>query len=387
MAATQTQAPAAPQPASAATQEPASAATQKPASAAPPKPAHSDDTRIWDRWVAAWLWSIAAIVVAMVLVGGATRLTDSGLSITEWQPIMGAIPPLSEADWQAAFAKYQEIPEYKLVNKGMSLAAFKSIFWWEWGHRFLGRLIGVAFAVPLVLFWRAGALAPGLRDKLVGVLALGGLQGGIGWYMVKSGLVDRVDVSQYRLALHLTIAFLILGAVIWLALGLGRDGDTVRLRIASGAAKARAAVLAALVLLQVVLGAFVAGTKAGLSYNTWPLMDGHVVPPGLFAMSPWLLNFTENVATIQFDHRLLAYVLLALALWHLVALVRKPADAGGVRSAAVLLGALVVQAGLGIATLLAAAGSIPIGLGLAHQGFGAIVWSVTVWHLFRIRRS
>lgn len=344
------------------------------------------DERSREAWVAAWLWAIAAIVVAMILVGGATRLTDSGLSITEWRPIMGAIPPLTDADWQTAFAKYKEIPEYKLVNKGMSLDAFKTIFWWEWGHRFLGRMIGLAFALPLAVFWARGWLRPGLAPKLVGVLALGGLQGGIGWYMVQSGLVERVDVSQYRLALHLTIAFVILGAVVWLALSLGRDDHTPPPHGIVPAQLRRAKALAALVLAQVVLGAFVAGTKAGLVYNTWPLMDGQLIPSGLFAVQPWYLNATENAAMIQFNHRLVAYVVLALALWHMLALVRAPDGGCAVRSAVVLFSATLVQAGLGIATLLAAQGSIPIGLGLAHQGWGAIVFAVAVWHLYRSRR-
>ncbi len=343
--------------------------------------------RTGDVIVAAWLWFIAAIVVLMILVGGATRLTDSGLSITEWQPIMGAIPPLSEADWQVAFAKYKEIPEYKLVNKGMSLDAFKTIFWWEWGHRFLGRLIGLVFAIPLAVFWTLGWLRPGLAPKLVALLSLGGLQGGIGWYMVQSGLVERVDVSQYRLALHLTIAFVILGAAVWLALSLGRDDRAVRLKTVDATQRRRAGVIAALVLAQVVLGAFVAGTKAGLTYNTWPLMDGHIVPAGLLAMQPWYLNVTENVATIQFNHRLIAYVLLAIAIWHVLSLLRTQDDERVVRSAVVLLAVTLAQAALGIATLLAARGSIPIGLGLAHQGWGAIVFAVAVWHLYRIKRS
>ncbi|WP_296205584.1 COX15/CtaA family protein, partial [uncultured Hyphomicrobium sp.] len=176
----------------------------------------------WDRAVQVWLWIIALLVLAMITVGGATRLTDSGLSITEWKPILGAIPPLTDAHWQEAFAKYKEIPEYHLVNKGMSLEAFKAIYWWEWGHRFLGRIIGLAFALPFAVFWFMGALRPGYPVRLAGVLGLGGIQGAIGWYMVQSGLVDRVDVSQYRLALHLTVAFMILALVVWLAREIGR---------------------------------------------------------------------------------------------------------------------------------------------------------------------
>lgn len=344
-------------------------------------------TSAHDAAVAAWLWAIAAIVFLMIIVGGATRLTDSGLSITEWRPILGAIPPLSAADWQSAFAKYKEIPEYKLVNTGMSLDDFKMIFWWEWGHRFLGRFIGLAFAVPLATFWALGWLRPGLAPKLVGVLALGGLQGAIGWYMVQSGLVERVDVSQYRLALHLTVAFLILGIVVWLALGLAPDTRSPRLTTLTVAQRRRAWLIVGLVLSQVVLGAFVAGTKAGLAYNTWPLMDGRLVPTGLLTLAPWYVNVTENITAIQFNHRTVAYVVLALALWHAISLARAEDDERISRTAVVLALAVVVQAVLGIATLLLAHGRIPIGLGLAHQGGGAIVWAIAVWHAFRVTRG
>ena len=330
-----------------------------------------------DGAVALWLWSIAVIVFLMILVGGATRLTDSGLSITEWQPLLGAIPPLSDADWQAAFAKYREIPEYELVNKGMSLEAFKAIFWWEWGHRFLGRLIGLAFAVPLVAFWALGRLRAGLAPKLAGVFLLGGLQGAIGWYMVKSGLVDRVDVSQYRLALHLTIAFLILGAVVWLALGLARVDGAVRLRTVTAGQRRTAVALAALVLAQVVLGALVAGTKAGLTYNTWPLMGGRLIPEDAY---PNLLAPFEDVTTAQFNHRMMAYIVAGTvaALWY----------AGRRASAAtttgnVLLVALVVQMLLGIWTLIAV---MPIWLAALHQAGAVLLLTGAVVHADALRR-
>ena len=274
-----------------------------------------------DGAVRAWLWLVVALIVAMITVGGATRLTDSGLSITEWQPLLGVIPPLSEADWQAAFLKYKQIPEYRDVNAGMSLEAFKFIYWWEWSHRFLGRFIGIAFALPLLAFWIAGRLPPRLAPKLLGVLALGALQGFVGWYMVRSGLVDRVDVSHYRLALHLGLAFLILALLVWLALEV-QDGPVAA---ASKAQRRAALLLVALVLLQVVLGALVAGFKAGFSYNTWPLMDGRLVPTGLGTLSPWWLNVFENVTTVQFNHRVTAYALALAALWHAAALAREPA--------------------------------------------------------------
>src|SRR4051812_48317770 len=243
----------------------------------------------------AWLLAVAALVFLMVGVGGATRLTGSGLSITEWQPIVGTVPPLSQADWLEAFAKYQQIPQYHHVNRGMSLDAFKVIFWWEWTHRFLGRLIGAVFLVPFLFFLAAGQMPRALLGRLAGIFALGGLQGAIGWYMVRSGLADRIDVSQYRLALHLGLAILIFGGLIWVALSL--DERESRASAAWPPRARGAAAIALLVFAQIILGAFVAGLKAGASYNTWPLMDGRFVPDGLGAMQPWYLNLFENALT------------------------------------------------------------------------------------------
>jgi heme a synthase len=338
----------------------------------------------WDRAVRAWLYLVAGLVFLMIVVGGATRLTDSGLSITEWKPILGAIPPLNEADWHEAFAKYREIPEYHLVNKGMSLEAFKFIYWWEWSHRFLGRFIGVAFALPFIGFLAMGKLRPGLAVRLAGVLALGALQGAVGWFMVKSGLVDRVDVSQYRLALHLSIAFLILGLLLWLAFDL-EDGEEPRARALLSAGQTRfAGVIAALVFVQVMLGALVAGLKAGLAYNTWPLMDGALVPEGLGALSPWYLNFFENITTVQFNHRLVAYAVTALVLWQAWDLRRTLPQTAQSRSAAWLAAAVLCQVMLGIWTLLAA---VPLSLGLLHQAGAAIVLGFAVRHLHGCARA
>jgi heme a synthase len=333
----------------------------------------------WDRAVQGWLWVIALLVLGMITVGGATRLTDSGLSITEWQPLLGAIPPLTDAHWQEAFAKYKEIPEYHLVNKGMSLEAFKAIYWWEWGHRFLGRIIGLAFALPFAVFWFMGALRPGYSMRLAGVLALGGVQGVIGWYMVKSGLVDRVDVSQYRLALHLTVAFLILGFVVWLSREIGRHEQAGTARLAR-----LPAAIVTLILMQVVIGAFVASLKGGLVYNTWPTMNGALIPDDLFALEPWYHNPFENPVTAQFVHRLVAYaVVLAVALeaWRTFR-----GSVGGQHrsSAALLLAAVVAQAALGIWTLLEA---VPIGLGIAHQACAAILLVIATRHLHIVSRQ
>ncbi len=331
-----------------------------------------------------WLFFVAALVFAMIVVGGATRLTDSGLSITEWQPLLGAIPPLNDVDWHTAFEKYKAIPEYSIVNAGMDLEAFKAIYWWEWSHRFLGRFIGVAFALPLAFFWITGRLRGTFALKCLGVLALGGLQGVIGWYMVKSGLVDRIDVSQYRLALHLMTAFVILSLLVWLALDAGPKNERVRLRTVTLGQYRTALALFALVFLQSGLGALVAGLKAGLTYNTWPLMDGKLVPDGLLAHTPWYLNFFENVTTVQFDHRVTAYAVLALVLVHLWSLVRSADDEHVVATAALVTACIVLQLLIGIWTLLA---GVPLPLGLAHQAGAAIVIAATTLHFHTIRRA
>ncbi len=331
----------------------------------------------------AWLWLVAALVLVMVGVGGATRLTGSGLSITEWRPIMGAIPPLSDGDWQEAFAKYREIPQYTQLNKGMSLAEFKAIFWWEWGHRFLGRLIGVAFALPLAWFWWRGAIGARLGRQLVGLLLLGGLQGAMGWYMVMSGLTERVSVSQYRLAAHLGLAIVLFGLIVWIALDLGKwRARAVRLDTMTHAQRRMAGILVALVLVQILLGALVAGLKAGLTYNTWPLMDGRVVPAGMLSIAPWYLNPFENITMVQFNHRVMAYVVLAASLWHAWS-VQRVADDGGISGSAWALAvAVLAQAALGIWTLVAV---VPLSLGIAHQTGAVIVFGIAVWHLHCVK--
>lgn len=342
------------------------------------------DVNAGDRAVETWLWVLAALVFAMIVAGGATRLTDSGLSITEWKPIMGAIPPLTDADWQSAFTKYKQIPEYALVNQGMVLGDFKFIYWWEWSHRFLGRLIGFVCAVPLAFFWINGRLRVGLKPKLLGVLALGGLQGAIGWYMVSSGLAERVDVSQYRLTLHLTTAFSIFALIVWLALD---EGEQRRVTPASSGAPHRgcivAAVLIGLVLLQVVLGGFVAGLKAGLIYNTWPDMNGRFFPTDYWTNAGYLSIF-ESHAAAQFNHRLTAYLVFAVAALQVFWLSRAGVAGRVVRSSKLLLLAIVAQTAIGIATLLH---HVPLPLGLLHQSGGAIVLALAVWHLFTTRRA
>ncbi|MEI2385902.1 COX15/CtaA family protein [Breoghania sp. JC706] len=331
------------------------------------------------KWIRLWLYAIVLLVFGMVMLGGATRLTDSGLSITEWKPIHGTIPPLSQSDWDEEFAKYKLSPEYERVNKGMSLDAFKRIFWWEWAHRFLGRFVGFAFFVPLVFFWATRRIEPWLKPRLVTLFAMGGFQGAIGWWMVASGLVDRVDVSQYRLAVHLTVACGILSYALWLAQRLSPRNDEISAG-APPAARRRAFLLVGLGLLQIFLGGLVAGLHAGLTYNTWPLMDGDLVPSGLLMMKPAWVNFFENITTVQFQHRCGAYLLLAVALWHWWSLRASGASRRLKWGAGHAVGAILIQAALGITTLLLV---VPFGLALAHQALGVLVLMTLVVHASR----
>jgi cytochrome c oxidase assembly protein subunit 15 len=326
-----------------------------------------------------WLGILALLIVAMILVGGATRLTDSGLSITEWQPIVGAVPPLSGADWEKAFAAYQKIPEYTELKRGMSLEQFKTIFWWEWAHRFLGRFIGFAFLVPFIGFWLAGYIPRALLPRLIGLFLLGGLQGALGWYMVKSGLVDRTDVSQYRLAAHFGIALSILGYTLWLLFGLGGDREAGRDAVRSRAPMWFAGGVLTLVFLQLLAGALVAGLDAGFGFNTWPLINGAFVPDGLGALSPWYLNLFENPLTVQFDHRMLGYTVVAASLAQLAWLALRKAPAPLIGSAMMLALLAVLQAMIGVWTLLLA---VPIPLGLAHQAGAIAVFAAAVYHFW-----
>ena len=325
------------------------------------------------RWLRAWLFLLAAIVVSMVLVGGATRLTQSGLSITEWQPVNGVVPPLSEADWQAMFAKYQQIPQYKILNKGMGLEEFKPLFWWEWGHRMLGRVAGLIAGVGLVVFLGFADIRRDYWQPLVGLFALGGLEGGVGWYMVASGLQDRTEVSQYRLALHLGIATLLIAALLWTGLGVARSrgGWSATSKLALG--------LVAAIYVQIILGAFVAGLGAGHAYNTWPLMEGRLIPHGLRLMTPAWLNPFENAVTVQFDHRVWAYGVACLALANHIWVWRTDSERLLV-SASTVLCLVLAQIGLGIWTLLWV---VPLHLALTHQVTAMAVLAASLWHLDR----
>jgi len=333
-----------------------------------------------DRIVSLWLFVICALVFLIVIVGGATRLTDSGLSITEWKPIMGAIPPLSAADWAIAFEKYKAIPEYTQVNQGMTLEGFKTIFWWEWAHRFLGRFIGVVFLIPFLFFWARGMIHHNFVPGIFGLFILGGMQGVLGWYMVKSGLVDRVDVSQYRLAAHLGLAILIFGFGLWWGLGLRNSAREDGSLMISGL-RLSAFGLMTLIFLQIISGGFVAGMDAGLSHNTWPLMEGKLIPDGLGVMSPWYTNLFENALTVQFDHRMIAYAILAWVVVHLFAL-RQSTELIDVPTGAKFLASFIgLQILLGIATLLT---HVPIALALGHQALAVITFGIAVYHLRRL---
>ncbi len=327
------------------------------------------------RAVGFWLLAIAAVILGMITVGGLTRITGSGLSITEWDVIMGAIPPLNDAEWHDAFAKYQRIPQYIHENAGMSLEAFKGIFWWEWAHRLLGRLLGILFFVPFVWFAWVGAIKRAEWPRMIVLFLLGGLQGAVGWWMVQSGLETRVSVSQYRLAIHLGVALILLVAMVWTALGYLRTTEPRTAKLPRGPI-----LIAVLVYMQMLLGALVAGLHAGLIYNTWPSMDGRFAPEDLFALSPWWINLFENPGTAQFDHRIGAYVVAIgiFVLWwrergRLTGLARRSGNA--------LLHVTLFQIALGIATLLLQA---PEFLAAAHQLTAALLLCTAVWHLFEL---
>jgi heme a synthase len=333
-----------------------------------------------DRSIALWLIACAAMIFVMVVLGGVTRLTESGLSITEWQPIAGIVPPLNDAAWQAEFARYREIPQFRLVHSWMTLADFKTIFFWEWLHRLWGRLIGFAFALPFLWFLARRRIPSGLAPRLVGILALGGAQGLLGWVMVESGLVDRVEVSQYRLVAHLGLAILLYAAIVWTALDLLRPEASA---VSAGLRRAAAAIVA-LVFLTLLAGGFVAGLHAGLVYNTFPLMDGRLVPEGYAQLSPWWRNWFENVAAVQFDHRLLAMTTFAAIVAFAVVAGRHALSRYARRAVAALLGLALLQVALGIATLLLV---VPIPLAAAHQAGAVLLLTASLVACHALRES
>ena len=333
--------------------------------------------------IAIWLLVCCALVFAMVVVGGVTRLTHSGLSIVEWQPIVGTMPPLGQSDWDELFEKYHQTPQYKKINVGMSLEEFKGIFWWEYFHRLLGRVIGLAFFVPFVYFIARKAIDKPLGLKLAGIFLLGGLQGGMGWYMVKSGLVDNPHVSQYRLTAHLGLAFAIYAAMFWVALGLLYPVGTSLTSSGLGGLRRFSNALTTLIFIMILSGGFVAGIQAGFAYNTFPLMNGHIIPPELFILEPWYRNFFDNMATVQFDHRLIAWMLAILIpiFWFKS---RKLPLSGSARLACTLLMVMLgIQISLGISTLLLV---VPLPLAAAHQAGAVLLLTAALWVNYQLRR-
>lgn len=322
----------------------------------------------YNRQLALWLLICASVIFGMIVLGGVTRLTGSGLSMVEWKPLMGIVPPLSEEQWQETFEKYKQFPEYQKVNRGMDLAGFKKIFAFEYAHRVLGRLIGVIFFVPFVFFWWTGRIPRQQMPKLVGLFILGGLQGLLGWYMVKSGLMDIPRVSQYRLVAHLGLAVIIYASMFWVALDFlypGRQSDP---RSGSGLKKF-AFVLTGLLFVMILSGGLVSGIHAGFAYNTFPLMDGRFFPLGLYGLDPAWTSIFEDITTVQFNHRMIAYLLTLLILSFFVVAMRTGVSGRTRVGSYALLAMLAVQVSLGISTLLLV---VPVSLAAAHQG-GAIL--------------
>ena len=332
--------------------------------------------------VAIWLLVCCALVFAMVVVGGVTRLTDSGLSIVEWKPILGTIPPFSESDWEEIFEKYHKTPQYKKVNQGMSPDEFKNIFWWEYFHRLLGRVIGLVFLIPFLYFSLRKRIDRPLGLKLAGIFLLGGLQGLMGWYMVKSGLVDNPHVSQYRLTAHLILAFVIYAAMFHVALGLLFPTGTLHKDNRLHNLHRFSQVLIGLIFLMVLSGGFVAGIRAGLAYNTFPLMNGHFIPPEIFMMEPWYRNFFDNIATVQFDHRMIAWILAILVpiFWFKSRQLMLPRPTH--LACNLLLFMLIVQISLGVATLLMV---VPLPLAAAHQAGAMLLFTAALWVNHKLR--
>ena len=332
-----------------------------------------------NRQVATWLLVCCALVFAMVVLGGVTRLTGSGLSMVDWRPVMGWLPPMSDVEWQRVFEMYQQSPEFRKVNSHMGVDDFKGIFWLEYLHRLLGRTIGLVFALGFLVFAVRGYFRAGDIPKYVLMFVLGGLQGVLGWFMVKSGLVDNPHVSHYRLTAHLVAAFLIYGFMFWVALSLLHPRESNHRHAWYG----RTVLLTILVSITIISGGFVAGLRAGLIYNTFPLMGDSLVPPGLMALDPWWRNFTDNLTTVQFDHRLLAVTtfVLIVAYWWRSRRARLPARMRPATT--LLLGVALVQVALGISTLLL---GVPVVLAAAHQGVAMLLFTIALYLVHGLRK-
>jgi heme a synthase len=336
-----------------------------------------------DRGVGVWLFVIAGLIGLMVVIGGLTRLTGSGLSITEWQPVTGVIPPLSDAAWRAEFAKYQGTPQYELINRGLGLAGFKSIYWWEWTHRLLGRVLGVVFLIPFLLFLRQRRIDRGIAIRLGIIFLLGATQGALGWWMVQSGLTGaRVAVSQYRLAAHLGLAIILFGYVFWTALEIGRARRT---QMATAARFAPFAfMLVALIFVQIILGALMAGLDAGRAFSTWPTYAGMWIPAGLYDLSPWWINHFENHALVHFQHRSVGYIVAVAVVWLYAATRRAGADSplkiAGIH--AVVLTAL--QIALGVFTVVS---KVALPLAALHQICALALFGASLWWTYALNAN
>jgi len=333
-----------------------------------------------DRAIGLWLGLCCLTIFCMVVLGGVTRLTGSGLSMVEWEPILGVLPPLSEAEWEDTFEKYRQYPEYRLKNTGMDLTGFKEIFWLEYFHRLLGRGIGVLFALPFLYFLARRRIDPALTPRLIGLFTLGGLQGLMGWYMVQSGMVDDPHVSQYRLTAHLLLAIFIYVWMLWLVMDLLRGRD--RVRVSGGWVKGGYA-LTAFVLLTIASGGFVAGLKAGFTFNTFPLMNGQWVPDGIMLMEPVWRNLFENIITVQFNHRVLAMLLAATVLIFWWSARRQTGSPVVRRALDLMLAAVALQITLGISTLLLV---VPIPLAAAHQAGAVLLLTAVLNVAHQLRR-
>jgi len=329
-----------------------------------------------DRLVARWLFIVAFTILLMMILGAVTRLTHSGLSMVEWKPLMGMLPPLNEHDWLQTFQRYQEYPEFQKINHQMTLDGFKNIFYFEYFHRILGRLIGMMFFFPFVYFWLKGAIRRSQLPQMIVMFVLGGLQGLLGWYMVKSGLVNNPHVSQYRLTAHLLAAVMIYSYILWVAFGLIKDTASKTLNPYSKRLFKYAIGVVALVILMITSGGFVAGTKAGLAYNTFPLMAGKIIPDGLHQLQPFWLNWLENTTSIQFNHRLIAYILIIIIPLFGLKIKRHGATLHSQKGALALIGMLALQVTLGITTLLM---FVPVVVAASHQAGAIILLTITIY--------
>jgi len=337
-----------------------------------------------DKQVAIWLIFVASVIFFMIMLGGATRLTHSGLSMVDWNPIMGVVPPLDKADWTQTFERYKQFPEYQKINEGMSLEEFKSIFYFEYFHRVLGRLIGLLFLVPFLFFWFRGTIRRSMLPQMVIMFVLGGLQGLLGWYMVKSGLVNDPQVSQYRLTAHLLTAVMIYGYMLWVAFGLLKK-STHTLSDGTGKSLYRYSIaMTGLIVFMITTGGFVAGTKAGYAYNTFPLMAGKFIPDGMYTLQPFWLNWFENITAIQFNHRMIAYSLVLLVPLFSFSVRRLAITSRSILAAHLLLAMLVVQVSLGVAILLL---HMPVAIAVIHQGGAILLFTIALFITREIRQE